>query len=511
MAGREAGRPDSGEPERDLPLTQADIDQLLFEISQIFSTEERATAFLRTVRFPTRLIPAWRGDAFDFWATIFEDLNSGAMQMPYRRLITMARRVYSGNQVLASLQDRYQSPEAAAPREREAGDDSRQETSAGEPVPPPQPTCHLVLRVTSDQERDDIHAWLADQELDPQQEWVTATAVSFRLNQADPSVVTQRMRTRPDLGWTVVPPGHPDYLLRQLFIEGPDGRSFRFSDVPASSPVGSVGEELIDQYPEGLPGSDQPLVIDQVAADGSGRRTNPDSTLHEEGIREGSRLRVGFQRRAAAVNPLDRRDALFRVLNQMQLYVDTRPGFTVWPNSATLPAEYDIEFAQASFGPPATPVEQPRDISLHQLSIVLGPDFPITAPRVRWLTEIFHPNVFPTYDCEALRQRDYMRGLVCLGTLSESYQPSLDFTELCATLQDIAGYRNYSVFIPADGTVDPGTGQPLLRGDYYDENAARWAITSQGQERISKIGGLPVLRQVPATRARYGYEIEPDE
>jgi ubiquitin-protein ligase len=293
-------------------------------------------------------------------------------------------------------------------------------------------------------------------------------------------------------------------------VEGPDGRSFRFSDVPASSPVGSVGEELIDQYPEGLPGSDQPLVIDKVAADGTGERANPDSTLHEEGITEGSRLRVGFQRRAAAVNPLDRRDALFRVLNQMQLYVDTQPGFTVWPNSPTLPTEYDIEFTQPSFGPPASYSEQPPDIELHQLSIVLGPDFPITAPRVRWLTEIYHPNVFPTYECGALTAREYMRGLVCLGALAESYQPSLDFTELCATLRDIAGYRNYSVFIPADDAVDPLTGQPLLQGDYYDGDAARWAISGAGQERIRKIGGAPVLRLMSAVQARYGFEIEPD-
>lgn len=502
MAGREAIRPDGGEPERDLPLTQAEIDQLLDELSQIFSTEDRATALLRTVRYPARLVPAWRGDAFGFWATIFEDLSRGVMETPYRRLIAGARRVYGGNRTFAELETRAQAADDA--------DAAVQEAPAEQPPAPPEPACHIVLRVNSDQERDDIQGWLADQGFEPQQEWVTATAVSFRLNQPDSNAVTQRLRARQDIGWTVVPPGQPDYLLRQLFVEGPDGRRFRFSDVPASTRVRDVGEELIEQYPEGLPGSDQPLVMDQVDDDGAGRRTDPDNTLHEEGITEGSRLRAGFQRRAAAVNPLDRRDALFRVRNQMQVYVDAHPDFSVWPNSATLPTEYDIEFARPSFGAPAIPGDQPRDIEVHQLSIVLGPEFPITAPRVRWLTEIFHPNVYPTYECEALRQHEYMRGLVCLGTLSESYQPSLDFSELCATLLDIAGYRNYSVFVPADDAADPMTGQPMLRGDYYDSDAAMWALSDEGQERIKKIGGTPVLRLAPARPVRYGFEIEPD-
>lgn len=354
-----------------------------------------------------------------------------------------------------------------------------------------------------------MEAWLAARQFAPQQEWVSATAVSFRLNTTDEDAVAERMREL-DVGWTVVPPGEPDYLLRQIIVEGPDGRSFRFNDVQASTTIGTLGRELIDQYPEGLPGSENPMVINQVNADGSGERVNPDNTVHQEGIREGTRIRVGFQRQAAAVNPLDRRDALFGVRNQIKEYVDARPGLKVWPNSPALPTEYEIEFTEPSFGPPAKPGEPPVDIHVHELSIVLGPEFPITAPRVRWLTEIFHPNVFPTYECEALRQQLFRRGLVCLGTLAESYQPSLHFGDLCATLQDIAGYRNYSVFVLSDDPDDPETGQPALRGDYYDREAAGWAISAEGQARIRDIGGAPVLRVLSDRPARYGFEIELD-
>jgi ubiquitin-protein ligase len=299
-------------------------------------------------------------------------------------------------------------------------------------------------------------------------------------------------------------------VLRFLHVEGPDGRSFRFNDVPSATPVGSVASELVEQYTEGPPGADdQPTVVDLVGAGGA-RRMNPENTLGDEGVSEGDRLRVGFERRAAAVNPLDRREALFRVRNQLSEYQDTHAGFVVLPNSSALPTEYDIEFSQPSFGPPQNAGDEPPDISAHQLSIVLPPDFPIVAPRVRWLTGIFHPNVYPTYESEQLRERPYARGLVCLGTLEESYQPSLDFGELLATLVDIAGYRNYSVAVPADGAVDNVTGEPLLRGDFYDGDAAQWALSEHGQERIRKIGGAPVFRVLTGRPARYGFEIEPD-
>jgi ubiquitin-protein ligase len=235
---------------------------------------------------------------------------------------------------------------------------------------------------------------------------------------------------------------------------------------------------------------------------------NPDNTIGEEGITEESRLRVGFERRAAAVNPLDRREALLRVRNQVDEYRDSNPGFRYAPNSPALPTEYDIEFIQPSFGPPTVAGEEPTDISVHQLSIVLPPDFPIVAPRVRWLTDIFHPNVYPTYESERLRENPHARGIVCLGTLAESYVPSLDFAELCATLVDIAGFRNYSVWIPAGDRVDDLTGRPLLQGDFYDKDAAYWTASPRGQERILKIGGVPVLRSLMARTTRYQFEIK---
>lgn len=510
MSVMASGLPSGGDSDRDIPLSQDDLILLENTLANLYNTAERARTLLGQVRFPRELVPTWRdgSTANDYWRLIFEELDRGVMTAPYRRLLSTALHLYASHSRLTDLQHRYLETEQAAPA---AVADAQQADAQHEVHPPPpdpaQPdSCHLVAWLSAE-ERAPLEAWLAEQGLDPRAEWITPTSVSFRVNQADPHAVDRVMSTRRDVNWTVVAPGVPDYVLRYLSVQGPDGRSFRFNDVPSATPVGSVAGELVEQYTEGLPGGDQPTVVEQVGPEGP-RRMNPDSTLAEEGITEGARLRVGFERRAAAVNPLDRRDALFRVRNQLLEYAELHPEFIVTPNSPALPTEYDIEFTQPSFGPPETAGEEPPDISVHQLSIVLPPDFPIVAPRVRWLSEIFHPNVYPTYESGPLRARPYQRGLVCLGTLAESFQPSLDFGELCATLVDIAAYRNYSVLVPADDAVDAATGQPLLRGDYYDEDAARWAFSPRGQERIFNIGGAPVFRALAGRPARLGLEIE---
>jgi effector-associated domain 1 (EAD1)-containing protein len=515
-AGAASGDDGGGE----LNLNSPDRRMLEAALASIYNEEDRIRTLLREVDFPRELIPTWRegSSARDYWRLIFEELERGVMPAPYRSLLEVALRVYASHPRLAELQRRYLAEEQPAqppvtgtqqPGTQQPGAQQAPRLQAGA-----QPdSCHVVVWLRS-KEREALEAWMADHGLDPQAEWITATSASYRVNQSDPQAVDRVMSGRPDANWTVVAPGTPDYVLRYLSVQGPDGRSFRFSDVPSATPVGSVASELVGQYTEGqgLPGGDQPTVVEHVEPAGP-RRMNPDSTLAEEGVTEGARLRVGFERRAAAVNPLDRRDALFRVRNQLLEYAETHPGFIVRPNSPALPTEYDLEFSQPSFGPPEIRGEEPPEISAHQLSIVLPPDFPIVAPRVRWTSKIFHPNVYPTYESDKLRANPYAHGLVCLGTLAESYQPSLEFGELCATLVDIAGYRNYSVFVPSDDAVDERTGQPLLRGDYYDEAAARWAYTPLGQERILGIGGASVFKALFGRPAGLGLEveIEPDE
>lgn len=86
---------------------------------------------------------------------------------------------------------------------------------------------------------------------------------------------------------------------RRLLVAGPDGRSFVFTDVPAGATVGAVAAEIAGRYRDGTAVTAQLAVVDHVGAGGTGRRLNPESTLHAAGVTDGSRLRVAFRRQAA--------------------------------------------------------------------------------------------------------------------------------------------------------------------------------------------------------------------
>lgn len=234
----------------DLPLSQADVRALLRLFARIYYSEERAVSFLQMIRYPRELIPGWQ-TATGFWAQIFEDIDYGAVEMPYRLMITEALDMYPGNLALHDLQSRYE--ETTAP-----------EGPAGEAVPDApaaDSVCNLVVQTDSAAERDAVEAWLDNQGLAPQRTGTSPTSVSFWLNQADPGAVQAVLRTRPDLRWALVPPGPSEGLRRFISVKGPDVPTLLF-DVPASTPLGDLVAQLMEQYAEGFP--DEPATSASV-------------------------------------------------------------------------------------------------------------------------------------------------------------------------------------------------------------------------------------------------------
>jgi len=180
---------------------------------------------------------------------------------------------------------------------------------------------------------------------------------------------------------------------------------------------------------------------------------------------------------------------MHRVCNEITDFARTHPGMAVRANSATLPSDYELEFDQDSFGPPQPGELDPISIRHHVLRIELGPDFPEVAPQVFWLTPIFHPNVFPNYDSERARENPHLRGWVCLGELDDAWFPGMPFDDICQTLVDIAGYRNYDLYRV---TAAPDA-EPQLRPNFVDPAAAEWA--AHHQEEIRDRGGVAIRRR----------------
>lgn len=475
----------------EIDLADGDRDQLRQALAQVYHNEGRMNPLLDGIRFPRDRRPFWT-NAADTWQEVFNEFDNGIMDRPWRRLVIAAFTAYQRNTVFRDVAQRY----IAEPVQHT--DTPEQPASPADTAQNPPPTfvdevCHVVVHAVGD-EADQIRERLDQLGLRPEPVWATEHGVSFRVNTADPMILRRRLQGAA-FGYIVVEPGRPDYILHALMVNGPDGRRFRIAEAPAQQRVANIASEVLDQYPP-FRETTRPTVVDLVGPAGQGDRLDPDDTLHDAGVQDGDELRVGFQATAGAVHPQHREEALYRVRNQIVAYAKAHEDFGVAVDWPQLPSEYTLQFRARSFAPDPDggpePVETDRP---HRVLIEFGPDFPMAPPRVFWLTPIFHPNVYPMYECEAARNRPHARGLVCLGELAVSYQPSLDFGELCQTLVDIAGYRNYRLF-EATGGID-AHGNPVIAGDFFDEAAAQWAWAHQ--DLIRAIGGQFVIRSEPET------------
>lgn len=258
-----------------------------------------------------------------------------------------------------------------------------------------------------------------------------------------------------------------DYYSDPLTAEGPDGRRFAMDQIRASTPVGDVARGVMHHYSDDVwpvrKGQKTQAVVDQVTADGTSNRLDPRQTLHDAGVRPGDTLRVAPERTAGAIDIHLREAALARVRNEVLHFAETHPGFEVKANSLVAPTEYLFRFETKGFGPPPSRSRSPQIIDYHEVLVELPGDFPIKAPEAWWQTDIYHPNIDPD------------TGWVCLGALQKQYRPSLDFGELCQMLFDLAGYRNYAV---TEG---------------HNKEAARWALSPEGQLAIEEIGGISMI------------------
>lgn len=504
-----AARPGRRAP--DIGMELDDWHALRDAVASVFDQQMSAVSILDRIGFPRQQRPAWSGNSEVVWAQVFTALENGIIETPQRRLLRAALMVYPYNATFRDLGERHGVNATVTPAESaatpangggttasasapaEAGAEAGAAESAGdgatESAQTPR-TCHVIVRAGTEDERAAAEQVLRDLGLDPQDVWATAHATSFQVNTPNTSSV-RALLDPTGVSWVVVPPEANDYLIRELYVSGPDGRRFRLIDAPAQQTVADVAAGIVDQYGPSFAGKSRPTVMDRVLPGGQGERLSPDSTLHDAGVRDGSSLRLGFEATAGAINPMDHQDALHRMRNQILHFAKSRPDMTVSGAPPTLPSDYVISFAEPSFGPPDEASGEPTRISEHRIEVQFRPDFPETPPLVFWLSPIFHPNVYPMYDCEAARRHPVRQGLACLGDLAEHYTPSLSFADLCQTLIDMAAYRNYSVLEPTGDT--DASGSPEFVTNFYDRAAAIWAWDHQTE--IIAMGGNPMIRR----------------
>ncbi len=191
------------------------------------------------------------------------------------------------------------------------------------------------------------------------------------------------------------------------------------------------------------------------------KRLNSGQTADQAGLHDGDILRVFSESIAGAVDERVRMRALVADHRDMEELAEWNKHITFKANTTHAPTKYTVTFDCFGFEALLEDGHKPKTTDHHQMEIILDADYPRMAPRVRWLTPIFHPNIKPD------------NGAVCLGVIMDRYTPGLGVARLVTMLLEMAQYRNFDQYNPMNKT------------------AAQWAADPAHHPYIEKIGGSP--------------------
>jgi hypothetical protein len=489
------------------------FEQLRQLLPDLFDEEHDARAVLENAGRARGRQSTWHSPA-SFWDAELRALLRGAVLNGIPALINAAVEDYPGNPGLAAI-----SAEIAVDGQtpgRQLPDEDQDEPSGTEPsgteakpdlggpvvVEPPPQQFHTVTLIGS--ERHDEFLQLVRQLVDPAADpCYSTTSQSGQLPQSavlisDPGeraaqIEEEILAQVQDWGEGVdvayqtseVRP----YLLRRIVVSGTDNRRFELRNVPSTTVLSEIARAVLQNYTDDSTRSRRGRVrttIDRVGADGRADRIDAGRTLSAAGIQDGDELRLATEATAGAGTALWR-ESVLRAREQVHRYARSNPDFViVETDDSNLPTRYTVEFHARGFAPPLEPDAQPRLQSEHRVLIGLPANFPVGPPIAVFRSEIFHPNVL------AARVGPAPRGFACLGALTDSYRPDMDFGQLCKMLVDMAGYRDYE---PRDLREDDDS------EGYLNRPAARWASSEAGQQRIADRGGLRLAELAGRTGA----------
>jgi len=255
----------------------------------------------------------------------------------------------------------------------------------------------------------------------------------------------------------------------RLYIESPDGERFE-CEVPAGTGVNMLSADFFaarDWPLQDSRGRGQRAVVELVDPENPDRtkRLRGDQSVGDAGLWDGAVLRIFPESIAGQAGRVDERDrvrALVADQQEIQSLAGWNKRITFTANLDYAPFKYDVTFDYPSFVALSDDGHTPRVAAGgHQAEILLGADYPRAAPRVRWLTRIFHPNIRPS------------DGAVCLGVLMDRYLPGTGLARLVTMLAEMVQWRNFDI----TSALNP--------------DAAAWAADPAHWPHIVQIGGSP--------------------
>lgn len=278
--------------------------------------------------------------------------------------------------------------------------------------------------------------------------------------------------------------------IRVTFLDQTGAKSVEAMIAPPVT-VARVIPNLITKLNLPVTGPDgQPMTYSLDHKEG-GRRLRENETLVEAGVADGDHLIVYPEIVAGAgvrvpIPPSPRQRRLARDREQLELLASQSSIFSFVPHGPqppnSPPEAYRVRFRGRGLQTSGSGRKQTvQPIDDHEVLIQLVAEYPRSAPHMRWLTPIFHPNISAG-------------GAVCLGGWGTHWAPSLQLDRLCEMLWDMLRMANYDTRSP------------------FNPSAAQWLLAQ-------RIFHLPLdhreLRDlpspVPAEWIRFGDQVVPQE
>jgi ubiquitin-protein ligase len=478
------------------------MDQFLTELCDCFENQQESALVLKTIQFPSGLLPNAAGTILVFWTDILRRVRHGAIPSPdgLRTLAHAALSLFPSNLVFEFVarggelleHGRSQAATQELPHRPTPPQPARAAAPREVPVAsPPSPGAtgpFRVLELTGHSDTAAIFEVLSG--LDPQLQLLWGQRDGLAVLLTDRTVTEQDARRAVSSALGVQVQGairdypYRPYMFQNIEVSGPDNQTFYLASVPNTTRVSAVPPAIMQEYSgaTSIRGRRMRTVVDLVLPGGGTQRLDPNRTLHEAGVTEGSRLRVSAEQTAGR-GDLDYQEHALRAKNEIFEFADDHHDVITLTSFAPndLPAEYAITLHVPGIGWGEAGAYR---IDEHQIKLLLPPGtYPVYAPIVSWETEVFHPNI----GVKRIERINVTVRRLCLGQLDKYYTKALDFGDLMRTILDVAQYRQYSL---PDRHDPEGTGA-------FNLIAAEWAATIEGQQMIEAIGGVSGLERLP--------------
>jgi hypothetical protein len=263
------------------------------QLAQVIGVGGMAEMLLALADFPASRAPAAADGAPAFWLRVSQLAADGVMTGSHRleRLLGAAHHLYPGNGAFAPF-EQY-APGATDPVDAPESEASVVEAGCVIRIldGDPQIVMQTARRVAGAHRLSPITATPGDvlfqaADLD--------FPAALQLGHAIRAALRERGQT---VRYYVADHENRDYLVNQIYAEGPDQARFELNNIPASTRVEDIARGILSEYDSRLWAKDErgqprPPVVDHVKPDGSYARLDPATTLAESGVLEGDPINV---------------------------------------------------------------------------------------------------------------------------------------------------------------------------------------------------------------------------